>query len=715
MLQAIVRKGFVTAEKVPGPQVSEGCVLLKVEYSCISSGTEISGVINSGKSILKKAVEQPEKISRALNSVRKEGIVNFITEMRDMSDGGYPTGYSLSGVIVAVGEGVSGFSTGERVAAAGAGYASHAEYVNVPKNLIIEMPQNIDMASASTVALGGIALQGIRRAGLAIGEFGVIFGTGIVGLLTIQLLVAAGARVIAVDVDDRRLRIAKELGVGLLVNSAQENAVEAVHHFTGSYGADAVIITAATTDTEPLSQAFQMCKRKGRVVLVGEVGMSIKRDDMYSKELDFHISTSYGPGRYDKNYEEKGFDYPYSYVRWTENRNMKEYLRLIAQGTINIDNLTDAVYPITDVQAAFAHLQDCTPKPLIVILDYTMAQDEVDDTQFDTIRFPFVKRQMSNGRINVALIGAGSFATGTHLPNLTKLRDKYSIYAVMSRKGFQAKEIASKYDARFATTNYDEIVNEPNLDLVLISTRHDSHFDFVMKALEAGKHVLVEKPLCVKEEQLYTVRQFFADDRKEKPLLSVGFNRRFSPYAVEIKRQVSRRINPLFITYRMNAGFMPRDHWVHEDGGRIVGEACHIVDLMTYFTESKIASICVERLRPANEIYLSEDNATTILGYEDGSICTIHYFGLGSHKLSKEYMEIHFDGKSIVMDDYKSLKGFGLSLHKIASSSSPKGHLQLLEAFHGCLTGKSTTPPIPLWDLFQTTETTLSIAKCVES
>lgn len=710
MLQAIVKKGKVLPQNIPAPIVSDGSLLIKVVYSCISAGTEISSVSSSGKSLIKKALEQPENVKKVLNLIKSEGITKAIEKIKGKLDAGNPTGYSISGVVIGVGKGVNGFRVGDMVAAAGAGLANHAEYVDVPVNLVMKLPKGMDFKLASTVTLGGIALQGVRRIDLKLGEFCVVVGAGILGLLSVQMLKLSGVRVAVSDLDERRLQIAKELGAEIILNPAKDNVVELIHNWTNGYGADGVIFTAATSSSEPLSQSFKMTKKKGRVVLVGVVGMEIKREDMYSKELDFLISTSYGPGRYDKNYEEKGLDYPYAYVRWTENRNMTEYLRLVNEGYIKLDKLIDAVYPIEEVTEAFESLQNPQNKPLMVILDYgNYNEQKLNDYLYHEKKVILNEKKLDKNIINVAIVGVGGFATGMHLPNLSKLKDKYNIYAVMNRTGHKAKAVAQQYGATYATTNFEEILNDKNVDLVLICTRHDSHAELTLKALEAGKHVFVEKPLATNFDDLEKINAFYNSDKPNKPVLFVGFNRRFSKYAQEIKKYTEKRINPLLIRYRMNAGYIPLDHWVHEHGGRIVGEACHIIDLMTFFTSSKIESISVESLTPKTEMYSSSDNKSIILKYSDGSVASIEYFSIGSKELSKEFMEIHFDGKSIIMDDYKSLKGYGIKLNEITTPISEKGQFEELEILYETLKGNKKEWPIAFWDMIQTTEATFVI------
>lgn len=709
MIQAIIKKGKVLGEITPSPNVSEGSVLIKVVNSCISAGTEMSGVTNSGKSLIKRAMEQPAQVAKVINMAKSIGISKTLAKVKGTLDAGNATGYSISGVVIATGEGVESFKIGDKVAAAGAGIANHAEYVDVPQNLVMKMPQNLDFKEASTVTLGGIAMQGVRRTDLKFGEFCVVTGAGILGLLAMQMLKLSGIRVAVIDLDESRLAIAKELGAEIVVNSAKEDPIKTIDSWTGGYGADCVLFAAATNSSSPLSQSFHMTKKKGKVVLLGVVGMDINRADIYTKELDFLISTSYGPGRYDKSYEDKGCDYPYAYVRWTENRNMTEYLRLLGLKQIKLDRLINGIYPIENVTEAFESLQ-APEKPLMVLLDYGKVELEnikeylTEDKKIVTNNNIITKK----GVINVALIGSGGFGAGMHLPNIEKIQKKYRLYAVMSRTGHSAKSVAKQYGAKYATTDYDDILNDNNIDLVLIATRHDSHASFVLKALKAGKHVFVEKPLATNQEELNPIKEFYQSNVENKPVLFTAFNRRFSKYLNEIRKHTSKRVNPLFIQYRMNAGFIPLDHWVHENGGRIVGEACHIIDLMTSLTNEKVISISSESLTPKNEKFSSSDNKSIILKYQDGSIANIQYFATGSKELSKEYMEVHFDNKTIVMDDYKSLKGYGIKIDEITTNISQKGQFEELQVLYDTLSGKNDKWAIELWDMIQTTEITFS-------
>lgn len=437
MKQVLIKKGKAIIEDIPAPTVSKGNVLVKVAYSCISAGTEMAGVKSSGESLLYKAIHQPQNIKKGLNMIKQKGILKTKNILKSTFESGEPTGYSASGVVIEIGNKIKDIKIGDRVACAGAGYANHAEYIEVPKNLLVKMPKDLSFKEASTVTLGSIAMQGVRRAEVKLGENIAIIGMGILGQIASQIVTAAGARVIAIDLDNRRLAIAQTNGARYVLNSTKENIVEEVIKITEGYGVDSVIITAATTSKEPLAQAFQMCRKKGKVILVGTVGMEINREDMYKKELDFYISTSYGPGRYDPNYEEKGTDYPYHYVRWTENRNMQEYLKMLTEGKIQLNNIIEKVYKIEEATQAYQEFEKVEDKPLIVLLQYEQDLEKKINRRVE-INSQF---KLKSDIIKIALIGAGSFAKEVHLHNLEKLKNFYNIYAIMSRTGSNATSI----------------------------------------------------------------------------------------------------------------------------------------------------------------------------------------------------------------------------------------------------------------------------------
>ncbi|MBM3405268.1 MAG: zinc-binding dehydrogenase [Bacteroidetes bacterium] len=716
MFQAIVKKGKVVREEVPQPMVSEGNILIKVAYSCVSSGTEMSGVEASSASLVEKFKSKPEQMALLKEKLKKEGLLRVISYMRqkssefaDKQNIGKTTGYSVSGIVLELGKGVTGFAPGDRVAAAGMGFALHAEYVVVPKNLVVKAPDDLHLKYASTVTVGSIALQGVRRVNLVLGEFAVVLGSGLLGLLSVQFLRASGIRVAAVDIDPDRLELAKAMGCELIVNSKQEDPVNAINHWTGGKGADGVIFTATTTDAEAVSSGFRMTRRKGRLVMVGVGGDTIRRGDMYSKELDYLLSASYGPGRYDPTYEEKGIDYPYAYVRWTENRNMGEYLRMIAAGVVNLDSIIGKVMPFEKVSEAFDSFSIPGHRPITVVLEYEEGEAMGRPREKDLRMNLRTSEGKKTGIVNVALVGAGGFATGKHLPNLAKMPDRYKLCAIADLKGHNAKGQAERFGAVFATTSIDEIIKDTNIDLVMICTRHDNHTELALKALAAGKHVFVEKPLAVTVEQTDQIRDFYANGVEGKPILMVGFNRRFSKFAIEIDRVAKDRTNPLIMYYRMNAGFIPLDMYLHDHGGRIVGEGCHLIDLMNFLTKSTIDTISFESMTPANDKYSSSDNKVIVIKYRDGSVGTLAYFANGSKDLSKEYLEVHFDGKSIIMDNYETLTGYGVKLNQANDLDDSKGHMNELIFLHDHIIGRKNGWPISLEDLLQTTYVTLTI------
>ncbi|VAW17576.1 Myo-inositol 2-dehydrogenase [hydrothermal vent metagenome] len=702
MLQAIIKKGKVLAEEVPSPILSEGEVLIAVSYSCISAGTELKSVGNSGESLLVRAMKQPENLKKVIDLAKAQGIAKAFSKVQQKVKYGTPTGYSNAGIVIAIGNGVKNFQVGDKVAAAGAGIANHAEYAVVPQNLVMKVPEGLDLQLASTVTLGGIALQGVRRADLKMGEYGVVIGAGILGLLTVQFLKNSGVRTIVSDINDDRLAIAKELGADVIINPSKTDLVKTVTDFTGGYGADAIIFTAATASSEPLSDAFKACKKKGRVILVGVSGMEIKRADIYQKELDFKISTSYGPGRYDRQYEDLGNDYPYAYVRWTENRNMTEYLRMLDEGKVKLDRLIKKVYPIEEAEEAYASLLS-PEKPIIVLLSYNHKTEDKPQAKV-MVNSEYNKK----GPLNVALVGAGSFATAMHLPNMEKMKDKYALYAVVNRTGHKGKSVATHFNAKYATSDLDDVLNDEEVDLVFITTQHKDHASLVLRSLQAGKHVFVEKPLATNQEDLNKIIDFYKDRSiANKPILMTGFNRRFSKYAREINEHTKDRVNPLYVSYRINAGFKSSDDSIHEHGGRVIGEVCHFIDLISYLVGSSILSVNVEKLSPTNDQLRKDDNVAIVLKYKDGSIGNLQYFAVGNKSYQKENLEVHFDGKTIVMDDFKKLTGYGVSLKELVGKTPEKGQYEELLYMHEAIANGKWA--IDFDDMVQTTQATFLI------
>lgn len=706
MKQVYSSKEGIIVKDTPAPSISRNSVKIKVAYSCISAGTELTSVKDSAKKLISRAIDNPSQIKQAVDILKSYGIKQLINKIDSSVDKFSSLGYSISGEIIEVGKDVSmDFKVGDMVSAGGGGFALHAEYVTIPKNLVVKIPNGLDLKYASIGTIGSIAMQGIRRAGLTLGEYGVVYGTGLMGLLTLQLLKSSGVKVACVDINTDRLALAQSLGAEKIINSLDECPVMAIQNWTSGYGADAVLFTAATTQDEPLSQAFNMCRRKGRVVLVGVSGMNINRSDIYLKELDFLISTSYGPGRYDNKYEEKGVDYPYAYVRWTENRNISAFLELLNNGEINIDKMASSVYDVEEAKKAYEGIKNDPGKHMVTFLKYNN-HNEVKEEPI-LISKP---KSINKERICIGLIGAGSFATAVLLPIIKDNRDKFYLKTIVNRSGDKALNVARIFNPEKISTNPEDIFNDTEIDLVTICTRHGNHADLVLEGLRHNKNIYVEKPLATTLEDLAKIENFFKENNdKQSPNLMVGFNRRFSKSINEVKRHLNNRSSPAFLHYRMNAGFIPAEMWVHDDGGRIVGEGCHIIDLMQYLTESEITSFSVSSFKPQSGQFLSEDNRSISLEFKDGSIAIIDYFSCGNKDLSKEYMEVHFENKSIIMHDYQLVTGYGIRVKSCKSPIPQKGHQEeWLSLYHSLRNGIS---PIDLKSLFSTTKISLLAAE----
>jgi predicted dehydrogenase len=639
----------------------------------------------SGLPLYRRALKQPQHVKRVLEVARDQGLIRTVQRVRGQLAAGLPTGYSAAGVISEVGDEVEGFSVGERVACAGAGIANHAEFINVPVNLAVKVPDGVSLEHASTATLGAIALQGVRRAAPTLGETIGVIGLGIIGQLTVQLLRANGCRVLGADIEPGRLAMAKRGGLAYGIDPGVESFVERTAKLTDGYGVDAVIVTAATASNDVIHQAMQACRKKGRVVLVGDVGLNLNRSDMYEKELDFFISTSYGPGRYDPRYEEEGLDYPLPFVRWTENRNLEEYLRLLADGRVTLEMLDARSYPIEEAPAAYASLSSSGPKPLLVTLRYAAGDAAPERTIHLRAAAP-----AKVGRLRVALVGAGAFAEAVHLPNLAKLRDSFELRSVVSRTGSDAKSVAARHGAVFASTDLEAVLVDPDIDVVMVTTRHDSHAELALAALEAGKHVFVEKPLAIDGQQLERLELFFTEAvaaGRKTPVLMTGFNRRFSPPIMRIREILADRTTPLMIEYRMNAGYIPPGNWVHgpQGGGRNIGEACHIYDLFDSLSGADYTDVAARSIRSSSKQWAQNDNFVATISYADGSVCALIYSALGNTAHPKERMEIYADGKVVTLDDYRAVAVVGGRHAPWRAVSMQKGHLQELEAFARCI------------------------------
>ena len=710
----LIRRGSPIVVDVPAPQLTDNSILVEVRYSLISTGTEVAGLVAANKSILRQAIEDPLKVVRGLQMLKESGVRRTMAVIDGELEGGYPTGYSCSGVVVACGKNVSGFAVGNRVACAGAGKANHAEIIAVPQNLAVRVPTGCDLESAASATLGAIAMQGVRRADVRLGEVVAVIGLGLIGQLTVQLLKASGCRIIGTDIDEKRIELAKSFGMSAGFHPDDGDKVRNILNVTNGAGADVVIITASAQSGSILQEATQIVRRKGRVVVVGAVPLQLERSPFYEKEADLLISCSYGPGRYDTEYEERGLDYPFAYVRWTENRNMEEYLRLVSEGLVDITPLVGEAWAMSEAPRAYAHLRE--NKGIAALLSNPEGNLEVKTSSH--VRLPDAGAVLS-GSIRVGVVGAGSFARAVHLPNLQQLKDQFSIVAVASRTGSTAWNLAKQYGAKYAATAVEDVFGNGDIDLVLISSRHDLHAAQAAEALRSGKAVFVEKPAAMNEPELETLLDAA---RLADRLLMVGYNRRFSPFIQEIRSAVAERGGPLLITYRMNAGFMPPTHWVYgpEGGGRIIGECCHIFDLFNYVVGHFPEEVSVLSLMSSSSHIQTADNFTASTRHTDGSLCTLTYTSLGSAEVPKEAMEVHFDGKTLILDDYRRLSFHGMSRKQKTTMQQDKGHIAELRSVANYLRGQGPLP-MTLEEIESASRTSFIVDKlvrtgtCVES
>jgi predicted dehydrogenase/threonine dehydrogenase-like Zn-dependent dehydrogenase len=689
--QVVASRAGVQVVEVPSPCVDDKSILVRVEHTCISVGTELAGIRGAKESLYHRALKNPGMIKRGVDALRQEGWASTFARIA-RSRQGSPLGYSASGVVIACGRDVTWFMTGNHVACAGAGIANHAEIISVPVNLAVRVPDSVDLQSASTVALGAIALQGIRRAAPALGETVLVVGLGILGQLAVQLLKRNGCRVLGADPRSDRRRLASEAGMDLALDPGSEDYVETVFRNTEDFGADVVLVMAATVNSGVINDAIRACRRKGRVVIVGDVGLEIDRADLYSREVDLLISVSYGPGRYDEDYELEGRDYPFSYVRWTENRNMAAYLQLLAEGGVQVSRLPKETFAIDQAQAAYSRIQSQKSDALLFFLGYPERREALSSR----VR---VSSAALRDRMNVALVGAGAFAQSMHLPILRRARDRYAIRAIVARDGNAARVLAQRYESEYACTDMAEVLQDPAVDLVLIATRHDSHARLALQALQAGKHVFVEKPLAMDAAGLDAIGNFL-DARTDTPILMTGFNRRFSPAVAAVKQVLADRRSPVIISYTVNAGYLPSTHWVHgpQGGGRNVGEACHFYDLFDFLTERQATFVSAQG---------RNDNFVATLSYADGSICVLTYSAMGHPDYPKERIELFADGTVIVLDDYKLVTVTGRTGACWRSRHPDKGHSQQFEALAEGI--RAGTWPVPLQDQLSATRISLAV------
>jgi polar amino acid transport system substrate-binding protein len=691
--------------EVPAPRVRSGSVLVRTATSLISAGTEKTAVDFGNKSLLEKARTRPDLVRQVLARIAKDGIRPTLEAVANRLDAPIPLGYSCAGVVEEVGRGAEEFSAGQRVACAGAGYANHAEAVVVPRNLVVPIPEGVSFEDAAYVTLGAIALQGVRVADVRLGEQVAVIGLGLLGQLAVQILRASGCRVIGIDLDPSKVVLARELGAEAAVVRS-DDVVAAVASFTGGIGVDAVVITAAANSNDPIELAGELCRDRGRVSMVGAVRMDVPRQSYYMKELELRLSRSYGPGRYDPEYEEKGHDYPIGHVRWTERRNMEEFLRLVAAGYVTPSRLNSHHFPIEAAGAAYRLIGGDVEEPYLgILLTYPEASGQPLRRTVE-----LRPRVAATGQVGFGFIGAGSFGKATLLPRFARA-DGVEMVGIATATGPSARATGEKFGFQLCTTDAAELLRDERIGAVVITTRHGSHARYAADALRAGKAVFVEKPLALNEEELQEVLQA---QEESGQLLTVGFNRRFAPLARALRKEF-RESGPLALHYRVNAGPIPATHWIHDaeqGGGRIIGEVCHFVDLVQYLADDEVDGVFAHALGGPQGA--THDTVSITLRMRGGSVASIDYFATGDRSYPKERVEVFGGGAVGVLDDYRTLTlQRGGKPRVSGGKAQDKGFDDEVEAFLSALrTGEA---PIPINSLARTTRVTFAIEESLRT
>jgi polar amino acid transport system substrate-binding protein len=687
-----LKSGEMRIQDVPVPIVGPGMVLVRNHYSLISAGTEGSTVKTARKSMIGKAKERPQQVKQVIDVLKKQGPVQTYRAVMKKLDAYSPLGYSSAGIVIEVGEGVRGFAVGDKAACAGVGYANHAEVVSVPENLCVKLDDSANLKSASYNTLGAIALQGIRQADLRLGEHCAVIGLGLIGQLTCLMLRTSGINTSGIDIDPAIVeKVIQNNCADYAWIRSQSGITEHIEALTNGIGVDAVIITAGTSSLDPVNFAGKIARKKGKVIIVGNVPTGFDRDPYYyKKELELKMSCSYGPGRYDLNYEEKGIDYPAAYVRWTEKRNMEAFQELIRTGRIDLDFMTTHVFPLADSPKAYDIVVNRSEPFLGILIKYDvekpLKRSRVKVTQPKPV-----------GKVGLAFIGAGSYAQGSLLPNLPKNGPDVVNKAVMTSSGTTSKTVAEKFGFEFCTSDKEEIFDNDRINTVFISTRHNTHAGYVLDALKAGKNIFVEKPLCLTPDELHEIQTVFSASCQlpaGSSILMVGYNRRFAPLARILKEKLGS--GPMAMIYRVNAGSIPPDNWIQDPdigGGRILGEVCHFIDFMTFMSGSLPARVYASALPDSQDL---NDTVTINLEFADGSTGTIAYLANGAKSLAKEYVEIYKSGNTGIIRDFKELEihGSGKPYRKKLMSQD-KGQKEMLARFIEAVKDGKTPPIIP--------------------
>lgn len=699
------KTGKLYVDEVPLPSISEGMLLVENKFSLISSGTE-KGTVKVGQaSLLGKAKQRPDLVAQVLQNIKKEGLSATFNKVKTKLDSLKALGYSTSGVVLASMDSNGSFQPGNRVACAGQDYASHAEIVAIPQNLIVKIPDNVSFEEAAFTTLGAIALQGVRQAEPRLGEKVCVIGLGLLGQLTGQLLKANGCDIFGIDLSDRLITLANETSFTKALNRNDPNLLSTCDNFTNGHGFDSIIITAAAPTNDPIILSSELCRKKGKIVVVGAVKMDVPRDPhFYKKELDLRISCSYGPGRYDVDYEEAGNDYPFAYVRWTENRNMEAFLQMVSKGQVNVKPLITQTFGIEQAEEAYEIVLGKNPQPHIgILLKY-------DENAEKKVTFTQIKNQ-PHKKLNVGFIGAGSFAQSYLIPNVKSFGA--SLDTVVTSKGITSKNVGEKFGFNICSADSKDVIGKPEINTVFIATPHSSHADLVIESLKEEKNVFVEKPLAISEEELHKVIKAKASNNL--PLM-VGFNRRFAPVCAEIKKEFGNTGEPFVINIRVNAGFIPKDHWTQIPeigGGRIIGEMCHFIDLMQFFTNSDPVKIYADCIQTNNDKMKADDNIAIVIKFKNGSVGNLIYVANGDKSLPKEHIEIFSAGKTGVINDFQNGILFSNNKSKILKFSG-KGHKQEIYSFLNALKNGEDAP-ISFRSICLTTLTTFKIADSLKS
>jgi predicted dehydrogenase/threonine dehydrogenase-like Zn-dependent dehydrogenase len=687
-----MRDGAATVEDVPLPIPRAGQALVRVSASLVSAGTERMVVEFAEKSLVGKVRSRPDLARQVVEKIRREGLRPALEATFNRLDQPMPLGYSSAGSIVALGDHMGGFHIGQRVACAGGGYAVHAEYNVVPRNLLTPLPDTVDFESAAFATLGAVALHGFRLAEAQVEERVAVVGLGLLGLLTIQIAAAAGCRVMGIDVNPRRVALASSLALEAVT---RDQAADASHAFTANRGFDAVIICADTSSSDPVELAGAIARDRGRVVATGAVGLKIPRKVYYEKELSFVNSRSYGPGRYDPTYEEQGQDYPIGYVRWTEGRNMESVVGLLASGKLKVQPLITHRIPIERGTEAYEIITGKRKEPFLGVL---LTYDEKKEERGTKVSFPVSASKTAV--VKLGMLGAGLYANATLLPALKKV-EGVELVGIASSGGLHAQHTARKFGFAYACADDEQILADPDINTVAILTRHDSHADLAVRALQAGKHVFVEKPLALSKEQLLLVSEQLLND--ERGLLTVGFNRRFAPLTQSLASFLAVRNEPLFVHYRVNAGTIPLDHWTQDPlqgGGRIIGEGCHFVDFITFLVGSPPVSVNAHALPDAGKY--GEDNVSMTFTFAEGSLGVVDYLANGDRSFPKEWVEVFCGGRVAVLDDFRVLQTIRDGKKKEERRTQDKGWTTEWKAFVKAVR-EGGPPPIPYEQLIGVT------------